>query len=253
MVIPVFRGKGRRVLQVTEIANGIYRVSMVEEADVVDAGLVLPGSYNMFVVAADQPAIINTMMRKTFERFRAQVASILDPSTVRYLVVSHHEGDTDGAINEWLQEAPDAVPVSTELCAVLSLRDLADRAVRVVEDNEVLDLGSHRLRFLHSPYVNQWDSMMVFEETTGTLFPNDLFACPVPGDIFDGDPTDICLAAAREFGYMANDRACLDAALNKLEECSARIIAPMHGPVLTSHLDGLVRAFRESSIEHVTA
>src|SRR5579864_5415346 len=170
---------------------------MVEEADIVAAGLVLPGSYNMFLVAADQPALINTMMRRTFDRFRARVAEVIDPGSLQYLVVSHHEGDTDGAINEWLHASPQAVPVATELCAVLSLRDLADREVRVVGDGEVIDLGGHRLRCLHSPYVNQWDSMMVYEETTATLFPNDLFACPAPGDVLNADPRDLCLAAAR--------------------------------------------------------
>jgi flavorubredoxin len=234
----------------TEVARGIYRISMVEEADIVEAGLVLPGSYNMFLIAADEPALINTMIRRTFDRFRAQVAEVVDPVSLRYLVVSHHEDDTDGAINEWLGVAPGAVPLATELCAILSLRDFADRTVRVVEDGETLDLGSHRLRFLHSPYVNQWDSMMVHEETTGTLFPNDLFACPVPGDVMDTDPTEVCLTAAREFGYMASDRACLDAALAQVEACTPRRIAPMHGPVLTAGLDALVRAFRESTLEH---
>ena len=236
----------------TEIAEGVYRISMVEEPDVVAAGLVLPGSYNMFVVAGEQPALINTMMRRTFDRFRDRVAEILDPGSLRWIVVSHHEADTDGAINDWLRVAPGAVPVATELCAVLSLRDLADREVQVVDDGEVLDLGGHRLRFLHSPYVNQWDSMMVFEETTGTLFPNDLFACPAPGDVLDEDPRDLCLGAAREFGYMANDRACLDAALDRVRSCGARQIAPMHGPVLRAHLAELVQAFREHELAHVT-
>jgi len=232
----------------TEIADRIYRISMFDEADVAAAGLVLPGSYNMFVIASDEPALINTMMRKTFDRFHKHVSKIIDPSSLRYLVVSHQESDTLGAINEWLAVAPRAVPLSTELCAVLLLRDLSNRDVRTVGDEEVLDLGSHRLRFLHSPYINQWDSMLVHEEVTATLFPNDLFACPAPGDVLDNDPTDLCLMAAREFGYMPNDRACLNRALNAIEKCAPRQIAPMHGPVLTTGLDALVDAFRTQDL-----
>ena len=235
----------------TEIADRIYRISMFDEADVTAAGLVLPASYNMFVVASDEPVLINTMMRKTFDRFHQQVREIIDPSSLRYLVVSHQESDTLGAINEWLDVAPAAVPLSTELCAVLSLRDLSDRDVRTVDNDEVLDLGSHRLRFLHSPYVNQWDSMLVAEEVTATLFPNDLFACPAPGDVLDVDPTELCLMAAREFGYMPNDRACLDRALDAIEKCRPRRIAPMHGPVLTSCLDALIQAFRVQDLTPV--
>jgi flavorubredoxin len=234
----------------TELAPGIFRISMVGETDVVDAGLVLPGSYNMFVIAAQRPALINTMMRRTYERFRTRVAEILDPASIQYLVVSHHEADTDGAINDWLATAPSAVPLATELCAVLSLRDLADRDVQTVTDNEVVDLGTHQLRFLHSPYVNQWDSMMIYEEHTGTLFPNDLFASPLDGTIVDDDPTDACLAAAREFGYMANDRTCLDTALAKIEAIKPKRIAPMHGPVLTKHLNELIQAFEHTTLAH---
>jgi flavorubredoxin len=240
------------MIRSTEIADGIHRISMVDESDIVDAGLVLPGSYNMFVIAADRPALINTMMRRTFDRFRARVAEILDPSTLQYLIVSHHEGDTDGAINEWLATAPAATPVATELCAVLSLRDLAGCAVQTVADDELLDLGSHRLRFLHSPYVNQWDSMMILEERTGTLFPNDLFASPVEGDVIDDDPTEACLSAAREFGYMANDRSCVDAALAKVRAAAPQRIAPMHGPVLTKHLDRLIDTFACSDLAHAS-
>jgi flavorubredoxin len=93
--------------------------------------------------------------------------------------------------------------------------------------------------------------MMVHEETTGTLFPNDLFACPAPGDVLDADPRELCLAAAREFGYMANDRGCLDAALDKVEACAPARIAPMHGPVLTGNLTELVQAFRDAELAHL--
>lgn len=236
------------MITATEIAPGIHRLAMRDEADLVSAGLVLPASYNLFVIAADQPALINTMMRRSFDRLRQRVAEILDPSSLRYLVVPHHEGDSDGAINEWLQAAPQAVPVATELCAVLSLRDLAARDVRVVADGEVIDLGSHRLRFLHTPYVNQWDSMMVYEEVTGTLFPNDLFANPGEGVILAEDPRAVCLGAAREFGYMAIDHFYLGPALSKIEKVAPKMIAPMHGPALTGHLVELVRAFREEPL-----
>ena len=232
----------------TEIADRIYRISMFDEPDVTAAGLVLPGSYNMFVIAADQPVLINTMMRKTFDRFLKHVSEVVDPTTLRYLVIEHQESDTLGATNEWLRLAPEAVPLSTELCAVLTLRDLSDREVRTVEHDEVLDVGSHRLRFLHTPYVNQWDSMLVHEEVTGTMFPNDFFACPAPGDVLDADPTELCLMAAREFGYMANDRACIDRALDAVERSQPRRIAPMHGPVLTTGLDTLVHAFRTQDL-----
>ena len=46
------------------------------------------------------------------------------------------------------------------------------------EDDEVIDLGEHKLRFLETPHVHHWDSMMLFEEKTKSLFPSDLFIQP---------------------------------------------------------------------------
>ena len=42
-------------------------------------------------------------------------------------------------------------------------------------DGEIIDLGEHKLRFLETPHVHHWDSMMFFEETTSSLFPADLY------------------------------------------------------------------------------
>src|SRR5437016_2387097 len=114
------------MIETTEIARGIYRVSFWDEADI--AQMTFPGfSYNLFVVAADQPALIQTMFRRTFPRLRDQVARILDPASLRYLVVPHHIGDSSGALNEWLAAAPDAKALCSQLCYVLSLYDYAAR------------------------------------------------------------------------------------------------------------------------------
>lgn len=45
-------------------------------------------------------------------------------------------------------------------------------------DGDVLDLGTHKLRFLETPHVHHWDSMILFEETTRSVFPADLYIQP---------------------------------------------------------------------------
>ena len=146
------------MIDTTELAKGIYRIALWDEEDLERGGLVVPGAtMNLFLIKAERPAILHTMLRRTFQRFRDRVREIVAPRALRYIVVPHHEGDSSGALNDWLAAAPEAVPLCSELCALLSLRDLSDREVRVVNDGEVVDLGSHRLRFLITPQVNQWD------------------------------------------------------------------------------------------------
>ena len=36
-------------------------------------------------------------------------------------------------------------------------------------DGDTLELGEHKLRFMETPHVHHWDSMMVLEETTNSL------------------------------------------------------------------------------------
>lgn len=230
-----------------EIARGIYRLSIWNDSCL--EGISFPDTtYNLFLIAADQPAIINTMFRRSFSPLRAKVAEIIDPVALKYIVVPHHEGDSSGAVNEWLATAPGAVAVCSELCAVLSLRDLADRLPRVVADGEVIDLGNHRLRFLMTPQVNQWDSLMAYEETTGVLFSNDLFSMPGVEVSTARNVSKVCIESTREVGYQPDDRVKLASALDRIEPLRLSAIAAMHGPVTTGHLKELLRSFRESTL-----
>ena len=151
------------MLDVREIARGIYRVALGEEQDLIQGGLLWPGvTLNLFVIQAEKPCIIQTGLRRAFARLRDRVREVVEPMKLRYIVVPHHEGDSSGALNEWEALAPQAEILCSELCASLNLRDFSDREPRVVKDGEVVDLGTHRLRFLITPQVNQWDSLMLF-------------------------------------------------------------------------------------------
>jgi flavorubredoxin len=237
------------MIDTTEIADGIFRISMWDEKDLVEAGIFWPGvSYNLFLVRDRKPALIQTMYRKTFARLRERIARVVDPAKLSYIVVPHHEGDSSGALNEWAATARDAVILCSELCAGLNLRDFSDRAPRVVADGEVVDLGTRRLKFLMTPQVNQWDSLMVYEETTRTLLPNDLFSQPGIATTTREDPTQSALDAARQLGYQPNDRASLLRALDKIGPLNVDVIANMHGPTVYGHFGALVTAFRENEI-----
>lgn len=231
----------------TEIASGIYRISLWD--DPVLAGMSFPdSSYNMFLIDDERPAIINTSFRRSFPIVLASIARILDPARLRYIIVPHHEGDSSGAVNEWLRTAPDSTAVCSELCAVLSLRDFAEKEPTVMRDGATLDLGNHRLRFLMTPQVNQWDSLMVYEEATGTLFSNDLFSMPGVEISTDRDLAEECLRSTAEVGYQPDDRERLVQTLDKIAPLRLNRIAVMHGPIISGHLPELLSAFRESPL-----
>jgi flavorubredoxin len=89
---------------------------------------------------------------------------------------------------------------------------------------------------------------MVYEETSRTLFPNDLFSQPGIATTTREDPTLSALASARQLGYQPNDRTSLLRTLDKIAALRVDAIANMHGPTVYGHFGTLVEAFRENEI-----
>ena len=62
---------------------------------------------------------------------------------LRYVGLSHFEADECGALNEWLAVAPAAEPLCSQIAAMVSVDDIADRPPRALADGEELALGRH--------------------------------------------------------------------------------------------------------------
>ncbi|HVA13960.1 MAG TPA: MBL fold metallo-hydrolase [Stellaceae bacterium] len=159
--------------RIDEIADGIYRLSTLVPEINPPAGF----SFNQFLIRAEEPLLFHLGHRRMFPQISAAVAKLVPLSSLRWLACSHLEADECGAMNEWLAAAAHAAIAHCPLGANVSLRDMADRPPRVVGDNETVDLGSKRMRFLATPHLpHGWDAQLLFEETTQTLFCSDLFA-----------------------------------------------------------------------------
>ena len=88
---------------------------------------------------------------------------------------------------------------------------------------------SRCLRFLETPHVHHWDSLMVLEETTNSLFPADLFAHPgdQPAMVQENLSKQMC-QWYREIGIFAAAEPVLRV-VERLEKLNPRLIHPMHG------------------------
>jgi flavorubredoxin len=109
-------------------------------------------------------------------------------------------------------------------------------AVKGMRDGDVLDLGRHRIRFMETPHVHHWDSMMVFEETTQSLFPADLFI--QPGDqppVITEDLSPQMLGSYRAVGIFAHETPVRQV-VDRVERMNPAWIHPMHGGSFTRQL-----------------
>lgn len=229
---------------VDEIAADIFRINVVTAAE-------LDFTTSFFLIRDEAPTLVETGFRRAFdETFRA-VAELIDPATLRYVVVPHFEGDESGALNLFLSRAPHALPVCSPIGVDVN-GDLADRDPLAVDDSSQLDLGTHRLRFLITPYVHTWESMLAWDATTRTVFCSDVFIGPDSGHATtDADQSDYMIEMYRSVGIFPS-RAHLDHALDKIEAVRPQTLACHHGSVKTGRIPAYLQVLRETDVTGVT-
>jgi flavorubredoxin len=168
--------------------------------------------------------------RKMFPSTVAALTRVLPLEKLRWLSFGHVEADECGAMNEWLSAAPNAEIVHGMIGANVSINDMADKPARVIRDDEVLDIGGRRLRFIATPHVpHGWEAGVFFEETTNTLLCGDLFTHPGNGPaVTDTDVVGPAMDAEAMFGFSSLSPAT-GATLRKLAALAPATMALMHG------------------------
>jgi flavorubredoxin len=211
--------------QVDEIAAGVYRLSTY--TDNVPGGF----TFNQFLVAGEEPLLFHTGPRQLFPSVSAALTTVVPLERLRWVSFGHWEADESGALNEWLEAAPNAEVAVGTLGTVISGTDQAIRTPRPpLANGEVLDLGGPRVRWIDTPHVpHGWDAGVLFEETTATLLCGDLFTHTgaVPA-LTEKDVVGPAGAAEDIFGA-----TCLTAAtaptIRRLAALAPRTLGIMHG------------------------
>jgi flavorubredoxin len=205
-----------------EIADGIFRISTFDSR--------LGMSFNQFLIRDEQPLLFHTGHAHLFDAVRDAVDRLVPVSDLRWITYSHAEADECGSLNQFLAVAPDAQVAQGALGCSLWAGDQAVRPPRSLGDDEVLELGGHRVRHLDTPHVpHGWDARLLFEETTGTLFASDLFTHFGDGPAMtDGDVMGPAVEAERRFRSTSLTPATSTTIL-RLADLDVRTVAVMHG------------------------
>ena len=170
------------MVKVSEIAPDVYRISVF----VKDFNL----QFNHFLILDDEPMLYHAGMRNMFPLVKEAVGKLIDPSKLRWVGFSHFEVDECGALNEWLQIAPNAQAICSEAGAIVNMGDFAIRPALALSSNATFETGKYKYRFIRTPHLpHGWDAGVLFEETNKTLLCSDLFH--QNGDVTDVTDNDI--------------------------------------------------------------
>ena len=213
--------------RIDHIAGGVYRISTMTET----YGI----TFNQFLIDDERPTLVHTGDHFMVDNIRGAIREVLDPATLANLVLLHWEGDENGGMDPLMSDAPGAELVGSALSIQLNAASFGvdTRRVRSFMDGEKLELGQHTLRFLETPHVHHWDSMMVYEESTGSVFPSDLYL--QPGDqppVTSENLSDAMIEVYRGIGIFAHENP-VRAVVDRIEALAPAWIHAMHGASLT--------------------
>jgi flavorubredoxin len=212
--------------RVDEIAERIYRFSTFAPEIAAPAGF----TFNQYLIDAEEPLLFHCGPRAMFPLVSAAFAAITPVERLRWIAFGHVEADECGSMNLWLAAAPRAQVVHGQTACMVSLNDLADRPPRALANGEVLDLGGRRVRYIDTPHVpHAWESGLIYEEITGTLFCGDLFAQVGQGPAITKDSIlDAAIATENAFQSTSLTPA-MGPTLRTLAALKPNRLAVMHG------------------------
>ena len=225
--------------RIDHITGGIYRISTFAE----DFNI----TFNQFLIDDERPTLIHTGVHAGYDDIRAAIGEVLDPAKLAHIVLLHWEGDENGGMDRFMADAPGAELNGSALSIVLNAGGFGmTERIRGFIDGERLELGRHTLRFLETPHVHHWDSMMVVEESTNSLFPSDLYL--QPGDqppVVTENMSDAMLEVYRAVGIFAHEDP-VRAVADRIEKLAPDWIHAMHGGTIAGDsLPYYTRALRD--------
>jgi flavorubredoxin len=225
--------------EISEIRDGIYRISGFVES----YGI----TFNQFLVDDEKPTLIHTGPIGMYEQVEQRVREVLPPEKLAHVAFLHFESDEWGGM-EFLR-APNTKLVCSELSSSLNLTGWYNVPSDHISfwENETLKTGKRTFRFVMTPHVHHWDSMMMFEESTKSLFPSDLFIQPGNNKpVISDDLSESMLALYRGTGIFASEQPVRQT-VNRLERLKPEMVYPMHGSCFDGSMFGhYANALREN-------
>ena len=211
---------------IQEIAPGIFRIN---------TPVPLPGdmafNFNQYLIVDDAPMLFHTGMRKLYPVVSEAIRAVLPLERLRYVGLSHFEADECGALNQFLAAAPNAEPICSQVAALVSLGDYADRAPRALADGEELVLGRHTVKWFDTPHMpHAWECGLMLDVATRTFFCGDLFTQGGTGEVAvtESDilgPSEAFRKPMDYFAHAPQTRAILE----RLAREEPTTLACMHG------------------------
>jgi flavorubredoxin len=215
-------------VNISEITDGIFRISGFVNT--------LGITFNQFLIDDEEPMLIHTGPIGMYKKIEEKIKEVIPLQKLAYVSFLHFESDEWGGM-EFLESA-NAKLVCSDLSSRLNLMGWYNIPVDHIAawDNDILKTGKRQFKFIMTPHVHHWDSMMIFEETTKSLFTSDLFIQPGNNKpVTSDDYSESMINLYRFAGIFASEKPVRDTT-KRLENLSPNMVYPMHGSCIDKSL-----------------
>lgn len=156
-------------------------LSVARDVTSITSTIPVPGlgvlAANAFLVAADEPVLVDTGVPALAEETVAALGRHLDPGDLRWIWLTHCDPDHIGAVDKLLELAPRARIVTNYLgMGKLSMRAaLSPERFYLINPGQSLNVGDRELRAVSLPSYDAPETMGVFDPKSAALFSSDCF------------------------------------------------------------------------------
>ena len=165
-----------------EHVNNIIQYVGVDDntLDLFESQYIIPNgvSYNSYIIHDEKITIMDTVDKRVSDKWIKNVEEDLGEDKPAYLVVSHLEPDHSANIERITKKYPELkIILSAKAASMLPQfikTDLTDKLI-IVKENDEIDLGYHKLKFIMAPMVHWPEVMFTYEKTEKVLFSADAF------------------------------------------------------------------------------
>lgn len=232
-----------------ELSKGIWWVGVVDwdlrefHGLAADRG----SSYNAYLVVDEKVALIDAVRSDLTGALLDNIASVIDPSRIDYVISNHAEPDHSSGLPAVIEAC--GAPLLATPNGVKRLKEMyrRDWRFRPVADGEELPLGSRGLRFIHAPLLHWPETMFTHDAESSTLFSCDAFGAHLATTerFTDQLGVETVLEYTRQYYafLVAPFRKSVLSALAKAGERPVSVIAPSHGPVWRQQADRVMAAY----------
>ena len=193
-------------------------------------------SYNSYVIIDEKIAVMDSVDADFTDEWLSNIERALEGRSPDYLIVQHMEPDHSANIENFTRVYPGAKIVASQKAFAMMRgffgTDFADRQITVGEGS-TLELGKHTLTFVTAPMVHWPEVIVTYDSCDKVLFSADGF-----GRFGSTNESDPWADESRRYyiGIVGKYGAQVQALLKKAAALDIKMIAPLHGPVLTENL-----------------